>query len=206
MRAKCGSSSTIRSDHVAVVDRRRDRRGRRSIAASRWTSIGIGARLSVASAARLAGRRRQLCCVRARSTLNGQVQRERAALARRALEADLAAEQARELAADREAETGAAVLAAGAAVGLLERLEDELLLLRARCRCRCPRPRTRRPASPLRARGDRRPARRRQLDLHRHATLLGELERVREQVLQDLLQALRIGDERARAGSARRRS
>ena len=44
-------------------------------------------------------------------------------------EADLAAEQVRELAADREAEAGAAVLAAGAGVGLLERLEDELLLL-----------------------------------------------------------------------------
>ena len=36
----------------------------------------------------------------------------------------------RELAADREAEAGAAVLAAGAGVGLLEGLEDDLLLLR----------------------------------------------------------------------------
>ncbi len=43
---------------------------------------------------------------------------------------DLAAEQRRELAADREAEAGAAVLAAGAGVGLLERLEDQPLLLR----------------------------------------------------------------------------
>ena len=58
-----------------------------------------------------------------------QVQRERAALARRADQPDLAAEQRRQLAADGEAETGAAVLAAGAGVGLLERLEDQPLLL-----------------------------------------------------------------------------
>ena len=42
---------------------------------------------------------------------------------------DLAAEQARQLAADGEAEAGAAILAAGAAVGLLERLEHDLLLV-----------------------------------------------------------------------------
>ena len=59
-----------------------------------------------------------------------QVQRERAAGAGRALQRDLAAQQAGELAADREAQPGAAVLAAGARVRLLERLEDELLLLR----------------------------------------------------------------------------
>ena len=59
-----------------------------------------------------------------------QVQRERAALPGRADQPDLAAEQRRQLAADREAEAGAAVLAAGAGVGLLERLEDQLLLLR----------------------------------------------------------------------------
>ena len=43
---------------------------------------------------------------------------------------DFAAEQARNFAADRQAQAGAAVFAAGAAVGLLERLEDDLLLLR----------------------------------------------------------------------------
>ena len=37
----------------------------------------------------------------------------------------LAAEQAGDLAADRQAQAGAAVLAAGAALGLLERLEDD---------------------------------------------------------------------------------
>ena len=49
--------------------------------------------------------------------------------ARRARHGDLAAEQADELAADREAEPGAAVEASGRAVALRERLEDPLLLL-----------------------------------------------------------------------------
>ena len=61
---------------------------------------------------------------------------------------DLAAEQPGDFAADRQAQARAAVLAAGAAVGLLERLEDDLLLVRgnadagvatrkSRSRCRC---------------------------------------------------------------------
>ena len=43
---------------------------------------------------------------------------------------------------------------------------------------------------------------------HRHVALRGELERVRQQVLQDLLQALRVGRERRAAapGRSRRRS
>ena len=41
---------------------------------------------------------------------------------------DFAAEQARQFAADGEAEAGAAIFPAGAGVGLLERLEDQLLL------------------------------------------------------------------------------
>ena len=47
----------------------------------------------------------------------------------RAGDRDLAAEQADQLAADREAEAGAAVEAGGGAVALGERLEDPLLLL-----------------------------------------------------------------------------
>ena len=41
---------------------------------------------------------------------------------------NFAAEQACKLAADGKAEAGAAIFAAGAGVGLLERLEDQLLL------------------------------------------------------------------------------
>src|SRR6185295_9632160 len=58
-----------------------------------------------------------------------QIQREATALARRALDRDLAAEQATDLAADRQAEPGAAVLATGRAVGLLERFEDHAQLV-----------------------------------------------------------------------------
>ena len=46
-----------------------------------------------------------------------------------ALELNLAAKQAGELTADGEAEAGATVFAAGAGIGLLEGLEDDLLLL-----------------------------------------------------------------------------
>ena len=42
---------------------------------------------------------------------------------------DFAAEQARKFAADGKAEAGAAIFAAGAGVGLLERLEDQFLFL-----------------------------------------------------------------------------
>ena len=46
-----------------------------------------------------------------------------------AVEADLPAEEARDLAADRETEAGSAVIAARRAVRLLEGLEDDLVLL-----------------------------------------------------------------------------
>src|SRR5262249_25889173 len=58
-----------------------------------------------------------------------QVERKRAPLARRALDANLAAEQAGHLSADRKAEASAAELPARRSVGLLERLEDQLLLV-----------------------------------------------------------------------------
>src|SRR6185503_20542147 len=64
-----------------------------------------------------------------RAVIERQVEREGAALPRRARDADLAAEQAGELAADRQAEPRAAVLAAGRAVGLLEGFENEPLLV-----------------------------------------------------------------------------
>src|SRR5205814_7746745 len=54
---------------------------------------------------------------------------EGTAHAGRAPQLYLAAEKVGQLAADGEAETGAAVFAAGAGIGLLEGLEDDLLLL-----------------------------------------------------------------------------
>ena len=59
-----------------------------------------------------------------------QVEGEGAALAGRAAQLDFAAEQAGQFAADGQAQAGAAVLAAGAGVGLLEGLEDDALLFR----------------------------------------------------------------------------
>ena len=58
-----------------------------------------------------------------------QIQRESAAVALTALQANFAAEQIRQFAADRQAQARAAVLAACAGVRLLERLEDDLLLV-----------------------------------------------------------------------------
>ena len=88
-------------------------------------------------------RRRQDCfCARCRfnpgSSVRGrrsdigerQIQRERAAHAGFATQLDFAAEQIRQLAADRETKPGAAIFAAGRRIGLLERLEDDALLLR----------------------------------------------------------------------------
>ena len=58
-----------------------------------------------------------------------QEQREGAALAGHARQADLATEQLGQLAADRQSKPRPAVLAAGGPVGLLEGLEDDLLLV-----------------------------------------------------------------------------
>ena len=64
-----------------------------------------------------------------RRRLDRQEQREGRAPARLARDDDLAAEKPRDLAADGEAEARAAVLAARRAVGLLEGLEDDALLV-----------------------------------------------------------------------------
>ena len=79
---------------------------------------------SISVSARLRGPARHA----RRRVRHGQIEREARASARAAHQPDLAAEQLRQLAADGKAQPGAAVLAAGAAVRLLERLEDDLLL------------------------------------------------------------------------------
>ena len=153
------------------------RRGHRRPAAHRRA-----ARRATAAAAR-AGTRSAWC---ARRVAARQRQRERAAppgsLSTRARRPSRRA-RSREI--DRP-EPGAAELAVGRAVGLPERLEDDLVLLLARCRCRCRAPRTR-PGSPARA------------IAQRDLAALGELERVREQVLEDLLHALLVGARASRA-------
>ena len=61
----------------------------------------------------------------------GEEERESAADARGGPELDFSAEEIGQLAADGQAETGSAVLAAGACIGLLEGLEDDALFLRS---------------------------------------------------------------------------
>src|ERR1700742_5073983 len=59
-----------------------------------------------------------------------QEQRKGAALPRDAAQLDFTAQEIRQLAADRQSQAGAAVLAAGARVGLLEGFENDALLFR----------------------------------------------------------------------------
>src|SRR5262249_29286179 len=127
-----------------------------------------------------------------------EIQVERAALARHAVQADLAAEHASELAADREAEARTAVAAIRAPVGLLEGLEDDALLLRMDADAA---------VADAEAHDGRRaiegeligtPASGGKEDAERHHAALGELERVRQQIAQDLLHPLRIGADAAR--------
>src|SRR5205823_6355522 len=109
----------------------------------------------------------------------------------RAAQLDLAAEQTRQLAADRETKTRAAEPAVGAGIGLLKSLEDDLLLLRRNADtgignleghgCR----------RILQYRVLRAPAADGRMDAQLDPALLGEFERVRQQVLENLLQSLR---------------
>ncbi len=119
-----------------------------------------------------------------------QIEGEDAAAARRGAQLDLAAEQVGKLAADGETESGAAIFPAGAGIGLLERLEDDLLLLERNA-----------DAGIGDLEGDHRrrahqgrmigaPAAARRGDAEADAALLGELEGVRQKILQHLLQAL----------------
>src|SRR5579871_2516325 len=57
-----------------------------------------------------------------------EIERERTSDTRRAAKMDFATEEVRELAADRETQTRAAIFAAGTGISLLERFEDDLLL------------------------------------------------------------------------------
>ena len=125
-----------------------------------------------------------------------QIQRERAADAGGAAQLDLAPEEVGQLAADGQPQAGAAELAAGAGVGLLERLEDDALLLGRDADARI-RHLEGDDAALAQHRVAGGPAAGRRRDGEPHAAVRGELEGVREQVLQHLLQPLGVGDEAA---------
>ena len=102
---------------------------------------GIRALRSPLDAGRLADRARRVDL--------RQIERERAALARAGSTRRISPpSKPRQLAADGQAQAGAAVLAAGAAVGLLERLEDDLLLVRRNADAGVASPRTPAPSAP----------------------------------------------------------
>ena len=111
-----------------------------------------------------------------------------------ALDADLAAHQARQLAADRQAEAGAAVAPRRRRVALRERLEQARLQLPRRRRCRCRRPRggpRRAPPAPASM---------------RMPPAIGELDRVGDEVAEDLADPHRVADDDVGAGRRRPRA
>ena len=125
-----------------------------------------------------------------------QVQGERAAAAELALRSDLPAEQGADLAGDRQAEAGPAVPPAERAVALLERAEDRGEVLR-------------RDADPgvadrerqhLAAVGGAPPG---PGHAQQHVPVLGELDRIRQQVTENLAEPLPVGEQLARRLGAR---
>ena len=107
---------------------------------------------------------------------------EGTAAGRRALDGDVAAEQAREIPRDGKSEPGAAVLPVRAAVGLPERFEDDSELVRRHADPRvADRERYRPGVAGKHPQG--------------HLPLRRELEGVRQQVLENLPEALRVGDD-----------
>ncbi|QJW99075.1 hypothetical protein FTUN_6673 [Frigoriglobus tundricola] len=141
------------------------------------------------------GRRRRAAHLRGPGLHQGRVvgrrQRdgERAPAAGLAGDADLAAQQPHQFPRDREAQPGPAELPARGPVRLPERLEDDFLLVR-------------RDADPRVADGERDPVAGAALHVHAHLAGFGELQRVREQVFEHLLQPLPVGGDRV--GAARR--
>ena len=137
---------------------------------------------------------RRRCPFRRRGAITlRQEERERAPAAFRTFHSDLAAKHARQLATDREAETGAAVLPARAAVRLEERFEDCRLFV---CRNADAAIADRKRQNTLGAVetlifGRPPGGGRRQPQIH--VATLGKLERIRKQVFQDLIEPLRIG-------------
>src|SRR5205814_2055396 len=112
-----------------------------------------------------------------------QVQGEGAALAGRADQPDLTAEQGRQFAADGESQTGAAVLATGTRIGLLEGFEDQALLFGSDANARVGDFDGDGALDKTQNRVIGRPAARDRLDAHRDLTVRSELEGVRQQVL-----------------------
>ncbi len=105
---------------------------------------------------------------------------------------DFAAEQACKFAADGKAEARAAIFPAGAGVGLLERLEDQLLLLQRNSDAGVGDFEGDDRRGMIQDRVIRAPASYGSRNIQPYAAFRRELERVRQQILQHLLQALGV--------------
>src|SRR5580765_1765935 len=123
----------------------------------------------------------------------GQVERKCAATARSAAHPYLTPEPLRQLFADGEAETGSSELPVSAPVDLLEGLENELLLVLGDSHPGVANRKRYSAMRPVQLRVPRRPARFRSRNAQSHAALPGELERVGEEVPENLPQALGVG-------------
>ena len=128
---------------------------------------------------------------RSPSRVHGKIDGEGGTLPLLALQLDFASQQARQFSGDGEAQTGAAEFPRGAALGLLEGLENPLLMLRRDPGSRIAHGNRNRILGPQPAPGQvgvpARPG-----EFHGHATLCGELDRIRQEVPDDLLEALAV--------------
>mmetsp|Transcript_15772 Transcript_15772/g.43678 ORF Transcript_15772/g.43678 Transcript_15772/m.43678 type:complete len:281 (+) Transcript_15772:1423-2265(+) len=140
----------------------------------------------------------RLVAHRRRCGRQGQLGPEHRALARRAAQADLAAHQRGQLAADGQAQAGAAITPRRRFVGLRERLEQALLLVERDARAGVGHLDMHPFAGTALAVAGQRP------DPHRNATLLGELQRIAGQVQQHLAQSRGISDQRRRQPGVQR--
>src|SRR5207249_8511308 len=102
-----------------------------------------------------------------------------------------------ELAADRQAEPGAAILAARARIGLLKRLEDDPLFFQRNANTRVAHLEGNDRSGRLQNRVFRAPAAPSDGYIEPDTAVFGELEGVRKQVLEHLLQALDVSNEAA---------
>src|SRR5207244_2707244 len=104
----------------------------------------------------------------------------------------------RQLAADGQTETRPAILAGRGAIRLLEGLEDDLLFLRLDADAGVDDAERDHAGGAVERVIVGRPPVARRVDLERYAARVRELERVGEQVLEDLLQAFRVRLQAAR--------
>src|SRR4030095_7301495 len=120
------------------------------------------------------------------------IERERTSLTGGAFKCDLAAEQTRDLAADRKTETRAAVFTTGCSVFLLKRFEDQRLFVFRDSYTGVTHPECNDGGRTIETRVVEAPSAFSHVNLDFDVSLLRELERVRKKIFENLSQAFRI--------------